>query len=338
MKAQNILETIGRTPHIRINRLFGTGHEVWVKSERSNPGGSIKDRIALAMVEEAERSGVLKPGGTIVEPTSGNTGIALAFAAAAKGYKLILTMPETMSVERRAVMRAWWNAREPRERQVLAIGGALTAVLLIWAYFMSFFARSWRLLLVWAIAVTGIVATMPYIALQLVGIEVVIGALGFDTKGFVGDLPLIIAFAILAAYTYTSGLRAPAMIAVVKDVLIYITIFAAIIVIPPQLGGFGHIFSVVPPAKLLLKAPDVSSLNGYSAYATLAVGSALALFLYPHSITAVLSSKSGNTIRRNMAMLPAYSLVLGLLALPRLRPGEALALDGPTVIVWSLRP
>ncbi|MDI7066707.1 sodium:solute symporter, partial [Klebsiella pneumoniae] len=86
-------------------------------------------------------------------------------------------------------------------------------------------------------------------------------------------------------YTYTSGLRAPAMIAVVKDVLIYITIFAAIIVIPPQLGGFGHIFSVVPPAKLLLKAPDVSSLNGYSAYATLAVGSALALFLYPHSIT-----------------------------------------------------
>jgi Na+/pantothenate symporter len=176
-------------------------------------------------------------------------------------------------------------------------------------------ARYGSRMLALAIAVTGIVATMPYIALQLVGIEVVIGALGFDTKGFVGDLPLIIAFAILAAYTYTSGLRAPAMIAVVKDVLIYIVIFAAIIVIPPQLGGFGHIFSVVPPAKLLLKAPDVSSLNGYSAYATLAVGSALALFLYPHSITAVLSSKSGNTIRRNMAMLPAYSLVLGLLAL-----------------------
>src|SRR6201998_4493247 len=150
---------------------------------------------------------------------------------------------------------------------------------------------------------------------MLAEIEVVIGGPGFDTTGFVGDLPLIIAFAILAAYTYTSGLRAPAMIAVVKDVLIYITIAAAIIVIPPQLGGFGHIFSVVPPAKLLLKAPDVSSLNGYSAYATLAVGSALALFLYPHSITAVLSSKSGNTIRRNMAMLPAYSLVLGLLAL-----------------------
>jgi SSS family solute:Na+ symporter len=166
-----------------------------------------------------------------------------------------------------------------------------------------------------AIAVTGIVATMPYIALQLVGIEVVIGALGFDTTGFVGDLPLIIAFAILAAYTYTSGLRAPAMIAIVKDILIYVTIAAAIIVIPAKLGGFGHIFASVPPAKLLLKAPDAASLNGYSAYATLAIGSALALFLYPHSVTAILSSSSGNTIRRNMAMLPAYSFVLGLLAL-----------------------
>ncbi|QGZ60956.1 monocarboxylate uptake permease MctP [Paraburkholderia acidisoli] len=176
-------------------------------------------------------------------------------------------------------------------------------------------ARYGSRMLALAIAVTGIVATMPYIALQLVGIEVVIGALGFDTTGFVGDLPLIIAFAILAAYTYTSGLRAPAMIAVVKDLLIYITIAVAIIVIPAQMGGFGHIFASVPPAKLLLKAPDASSLNGYSAYATLAVGSALALFLYPHSITAVLSSSSGNTIRRNMAMLPAYSLVLGLLAL-----------------------
>ncbi|HEY2021402.1 sodium:solute symporter family transporter, partial [Paraburkholderia sp.] len=117
-------------------------------------------------------------------------------------------------------------------------------------------ARYGSRMLALAIAVTGIVATMPYIALQLVGIEVVIGALGFDTTGFVGDLPLIIAFAILAAYTYTSGLRAPAMIAVVKDILIYVTIFAAIIVIPPQLGGFGHIFAAVPPAKLLLKSPD----------------------------------------------------------------------------------
>ncbi|AOY96071.1 sodium:solute symporter [Cupriavidus sp. USMAA2-4] len=166
-----------------------------------------------------------------------------------------------------------------------------------------------------AVAVTGIVATLPYIALQLVGLEVVIGGLGFNTTGLVGDLPLVIAFAILAAYTYTSGLRAPAMIAVVKDLLIYITIAVAIVVIPLQLGGFGHIFGTVPPAKLLLKAPDATSLNGYSAYATLALGSALALFLYPHSVTAILSSSSGNTIRRNMALLPAYSLVLGLLAL-----------------------
>lgn len=176
-------------------------------------------------------------------------------------------------------------------------------------------ARYGSRMLALVIAVTGILATMPYIALQLVGIEVVIGALGFDTTGFVGDLPLIIAFAILAAYTYTSGLRAPAMIAIVKDILIYITIAAAVIVIPAKLGGFGHIFSTVPPAKLLLKAPDAMSLNGYSAYATLAIGSALALFLYPHSVTAILSSSSGNTIRRNMAMLPAYSFVLGLLAL-----------------------
>lgn len=166
-----------------------------------------------------------------------------------------------------------------------------------------------------AVAVTGIVATLPYIALQLVGLEVVIGGLGFNTTGLVGDLPLVIAFAILAAYTYTSGLRAPAMIAVVKDLLIYITIAVAIVVIPLQLGGFGQIFGTVPPAKLLLKAPDATSLNGYSAYATLALGSALALFLYPHSVTAILSSSSGNTIRRNMALLPAYSLVLGLLAL-----------------------
>jgi len=93
MKVDNILHTIGNTPHVRINRLFGPGANVWVKSERSNPGGSIKDRIALAMVEDAEKSGALKPGGTIIEPTSGNTGIGLALVAAVKGYKLILVMP-----------------------------------------------------------------------------------------------------------------------------------------------------------------------------------------------------------------------------------------------------
>ena len=107
MKANNVLETIGNTPHIRINRLFGNRAEVWMKSERSNPGASIKDRIALAMIEDAERSGKLKPGATIIEPTSGNTGIGLAMVAAVKGYKLILVMPESMSLERRRLMLAY---------------------------------------------------------------------------------------------------------------------------------------------------------------------------------------------------------------------------------------
>jgi len=118
MKAQTILDTIGNTPHIRINRLFGDQAEVWIKSERANPGGSIKDRIALAMVEEAERSGKLRPGGTIVEPTSGNTGIGLAMVAAVKGYKLILVMPDSMSVERRRLMLAYGASFDltPREK------------------------------------------------------------------------------------------------------------------------------------------------------------------------------------------------------------------------------
>ncbi len=111
MKADTILATIGNTPHIRIQRLFGNlakpGQQVWIKSERANPGGSIKDRIALAMVEDAEKSGALKPGGTIIEPTSGNTGIGLAMVAAVKGYKLILVMPDSMSVERRRLMLAY---------------------------------------------------------------------------------------------------------------------------------------------------------------------------------------------------------------------------------------
>ncbi|MEE4200633.1 cysteine synthase A [Erythrobacter sp.] len=106
MKAKNILETIGNTPHIRLSRLF-PNHEVWLKSERANPGGSIKDRIALAMVEDAEAKGLLKEGGTIVEPTSGNTGIGLAMVAAVKGYKLVLVMPESMSIERRRLMLAY---------------------------------------------------------------------------------------------------------------------------------------------------------------------------------------------------------------------------------------
>jgi solute:Na+ symporter, SSS family len=166
-----------------------------------------------------------------------------------------------------------------------------------------------------AITLTGIIATMPYIALQLVGIQVVIGALGISGSGFAADLPLLVAFAVLAAFTYSSGLRAPASIAIVKDILIYITAFTAVIVIPVQLGGFGKIFAAVPHAQLLLAVPGPHSTGAYSAYATLALGSALALFLYPHSLTAILSASSGAAIRRNAAMLPGYSFILGLLAL-----------------------
>ncbi|WIV98932.1 cysteine synthase A [Kinneretia aquatilis] len=118
MKVNNILATIGNTPHIRVQRLFGADAQVWIKSERSNPGGSIKDRIALAMVEDAEARGLLQPGGVIIEPTSGNTGVGLAMVAAVKGYKLILVMPDSMSVERRRLMLAYGASFDltPREK------------------------------------------------------------------------------------------------------------------------------------------------------------------------------------------------------------------------------
>jgi SSS family solute:Na+ symporter len=174
------------------------------------------------------------------------------------------------------------------------------------------FGNRWLAL---AVTLTGIVATMPYIALQLVGLQVVIGGLGFVGEGWMGDIPLIVAFVILAAFTYSSGLRAPAAIAIVKDLLIYITAFAAVIVIPTQLGGFGKIFAAVPAQKLLLATPQGNTTGAYGAYATLALGSALALFLYPHSLTGILSANSAQAVRRNAAMLPAYSFMLGLLAL-----------------------
>ena len=174
------------------------------------------------------------------------------------------------------------------------------------------FGNRWLAL---AVAITGIVATMPYIALQLVGIQVVVGALGISGTGIGADLPLIIAFVILAAFTYSSGLRAPASIAIVKDILIYITAFAAVIVIPIELGGFGKIFAAVPVQKILLAVPGPNTTGAYGAYATLALGSAFALFLYPHSLTGILSASSGHAIRRNAAMLPGYSFMLGLLAL-----------------------
>ena len=174
------------------------------------------------------------------------------------------------------------------------------------------FGNRWLAL---AVAVTGLLATMPYIALQLVGLEVVIAGLGVDLPGYWADLPLIAAFVILAAFTYTSGLRAPAAIAVVKDLMIYVVIFAAVGAVFTKFGGFAGIFAKVPPENLILKPPPAESTGSYSFYATLAFGSAAALFMYPHAVTAVLSSATRDVIRRNSALLPAYSLVLAFLTL-----------------------
>jgi SSS family solute:Na+ symporter len=165
-----------------------------------------------------------------------------------------------------------------------------------------------------AVAVTGILATMPYIALQLVGIQVVLAAMGLEGHGWMADLPLVVAFVILAVYTYQAGLRAPALIAIVKDAIIYVTVIAAVVIIPAKLGGYGKIFDQVPPQKLILTAPSGTNLGQYSQYSTMALGSALALFLYPHSMTGVLSSSGRSVIRRNTAMLPAYSFLLALIA------------------------
>jgi SSS family solute:Na+ symporter len=168
-----------------------------------------------------------------------------------------------------------------------------------------------------AIAFTGVVAAMPYIALQLIGMKTVFLQLG-GVFEIAGGLPaLTIAFVLLAAYTYTSGLRAPALIAFVKDTLIYVTVIAAVIVIPAKLGGWAHVFST--SAAVLAARPKPSSIflapQQYFTYATMAFGSALSLFIYPHSITSVLAAKSRDVIRRNAALLPIYSLLLGLLAL-----------------------
>ena len=163
-----------------------------------------------------------------------------------------------------------------------------------------------------AIALTGILAVMPYIALQLVGMRVVIAALGLN-----GEWPLTVAFIILAAYTYSSGLRAPAIIAVVKDTMLYVMVLVAIIWLPYKLGGYHHIFALAnqtlaahKPASSIYLQP-----KQFLGYSSLAVGSAIALMLYPHTATAVLSAKSAAAIRRNSAMLPAYSFLLGLIAL-----------------------
>ncbi|SEQ29561.1 monocarboxylate uptake permease MctP [Microlunatus flavus] len=175
-----------------------------------------------------------------------------------------------------------------------------------------------------AVAVTGILATMPYIALQLVGIQAVLEVVGLGGSSLLArDLPLLIAFAVLAAYTYSSGLRAPAMIAFVKDILIYIVIIVAVVYLPAKLGGWGSIFDAAQTKMAAPSAANPAVPTGvfipgaaqHWAYASLALGSALALFMYPHSVTATLSSKTRTTGRRNAAILPAYSLLLGLLAL-----------------------
>ncbi|HLI89151.1 MAG TPA: sodium:solute symporter [Ktedonobacteraceae bacterium] len=172
-----------------------------------------------------------------------------------------------------------------------------------------------------AVAFTGIIATLPYIALQMFGIEVSLAALGIPLNFYIGsvpvDIPLIIAFIILAAYTYTSGLRAPAMIALVKDVMIYIVLLVTIIYLPIKFGGFGNIFAAVHQKAVANPGTflDILTPKLFPAYVTLALGSALALFLYPHAITSTLSTNSTKTIKRNMALLPLYSLMLGFLAL-----------------------
>lgn len=167
------------------------------------------------------------------------------------------------------------------------------------------------------VAVTGIVATMPYIALQLVGLEAVLRTMGLNAGGLGGHLPLFIAFLILAIYTYQSGLRAPALIAFVKDALIYIVIIVAVIYLPSQLGGWGGIIDSADAKFQATETPTDGILLGGNQlqYITLAFGSALALFLYPHSLTAVLASRGRNVIKKNMVALPAYSFLLGLLAL-----------------------
>jgi SSS family solute:Na+ symporter len=174
-----------------------------------------------------------------------------------------------------------------------------------------------------AIALTGIIATMPYIALQLVGIQAVLDTMGFGGKGnaFIKDLPLIIAFVVLAAYTYSSGLRAPALIAFVKDTLIYLVIIVAVVYVAAKFG-FGNVFDAAQK-KMATTNPATGKPTGvfippsqsYWAYTTLALGSAMALFMYPHSVTGVLAAKNRRVIRRNAAILPVYSLMLGLLAL-----------------------
>jgi len=171
-----------------------------------------------------------------------------------------------------------------------------------------------------AVALTGIVATMPYIALQLMGMQVVIAALGLNytmALPLLGSvsLPLIGAFIVLAAYTYNSGLRGTALVAVVKDMLVYVTVLAAIIIIPSELGGYDKVFASVDPKLLILAHGTANNLGPGFAYVSLCIGSTLALFMYPHAVTGLLSASSRHVVKRNSMILPAYSVALALVAL-----------------------
>jgi len=184
-----------------------------------------------------------------------------------------------------------------------------------------------------AVAITGVLATMPYIALQLIGMSTAIRALGIR-----GELPLIAAFVILALYTYSSGLRAPALIAFVKDTMIYIVVIAAVSLIPGKLGGYAAVFDAADQAfKAKGSGGILLAPNQYVAYATLALGSALAAFMYPHTLTGVFASRSAQTIRKNAVLLPAYTLMLGLLALlGYMGHAAALKLSSPNDVVPTL--
>jgi solute:Na+ symporter, SSS family len=212
------------------------------------------------------------------------------------------------------------------------------------------YASKWLAL---AVALTGIIATMPYIALQLIGMQVVIAGLGFGSVSGLGgltshlpwigtavrDFPLIVAFLILAFYTYTSGLRAPAMIAFVKDVMIYVVVITAVAIIPIHLGGYGAIFHAAQEAFIAKSGTGGLTLRPAQLlpFATLALGSALAAFMYPHTMTGVLSSSSAETVRKNAVLLPAYTILLGLIALLGLMALAAgIKLDKPTGVVPAL--
>ena len=220
---------------------------------------------------------------------------ALVYAVGAYGF---FALPYTIIVYPIvfAIMPRLWHAAQR--------AGHVTAADVVYGRYQS---RGLEL----AVALTGLLATMPYIALQLVGMEVVIQALGLN-----GEVPLIVAFLILAFYTYASGLRAPALIAFVNDIMIYIVVLVAVALIPIKLGGYGAVFAAAD-AAFKAKGSGGITLSGAQVlpYATLALGSALAAFMYPHTLTGIFAAGSANTIRKNAILLPAYTLLLGLIAL-----------------------